>query len=114
MARLGGAAVTAVTHVTGGAPPNCALVQGNTVAGALGVVNPPTGGLYGQAGIINVTNGSIFSYVADALDAYSIVSYYAEVTTNAPTLGGSANPSQSLVFANNSAYFDSFLAQSGP
>lgn len=113
MGTLSGAAATAVTHVTGGAPPNCALVQGNTVAGALGTVNPPTGGLFGQAGIINVSNGSIFTYVADALDAYSTVSYYAEVTTNAPTLGGSATPATALVFANNSAYFDPFNAQSG-
>jgi hypothetical protein len=103
-----------VTHVTNGAPPNCALVQGNVVAGNLGVVNPPTGGLFGQAGLINVTNGSVFSYVADALDAYATAAYYAEVTTNAPSLGGlQVNPTSSLVFANNSTLFDTWAASSG-
>ncbi len=84
-------------------------------ASNLGALHAPTGGLFGQAGIINVTNGSVFSYVADALDAYNnnATGYYAEVTTNAPTLGGSVLPTTSLVFANNSAYFDSFAAQSG-
>jgi hypothetical protein len=113
MGRLSGAAATAVTHVTNGAPPGCASVQGNVVAGALAPIKPPTGGLFGQAGIINVTNGSVFSYVADALDAYSNVAYYAEVTTNAPTLGASATPPTSLVFANNSAYFDAWGGSSG-
>jgi hypothetical protein len=108
MGTLTGAAATAVTHVTGGAPPNCALGVGGAVAGALAPIGAPTGGLYGQAGIINVTNGSIFSYVADALDAYSTTPYYAEVTTNAPVLGLSANPQTSLVFANNSTLFDTW------
>jgi hypothetical protein len=110
MATLSGAPAAAVTHPSGigTTPPNCALVQGNTVLANLGTLNPPAGGLYGTAQIVNVANGSIFSYVADALDAYSITPYYQEVTTNLPTLGGSVNPTNSLVFANNNAYFDNF------
>jgi hypothetical protein len=114
MATLTGAAAAAVTHPAGigTTPPNCALVQGNVVAGALATParKPPSGGLYGQGTLINVANGSSFTYVADALDAYSTTEYYQEVTTTLPTLGGSVNPPNSLVFANNNAYFDAWVA----
>src|SRR5205085_1851643 len=80
MATLIGALATAVTHTTiGGPPPNCNVVRTDLT----GNVNltAPTGGLYGEATIINVTSGAAVGYKADALAAYRSNQFYADVSS---------------------------------
>jgi hypothetical protein len=104
MATLTGALATAVTHtVIGGPPPNCAAVRVNLTGNA--ALAAPTGGLYGEATIINVTNGAAVGYKADALAAYQSNIYYSDVAATTPLLGSNAAP-VSLVLANNHAYTD--------
>lgn len=116
MASLTGAAATNVTHTgLGLAPPNCAAMRstdGVTAPAALaGNALAPTGGVYGQATLINVGNGSDFTYVADALDLYAITAYYFGVGTANPTLGGAqVSPNSSILIANGIAYSEDFAA----
>ena len=64
-----------------------------------------TSGTTGRSKGARLTHGNLLAMTA---------AYYAEVTTNAPTLGGlQVNPTSSLVFANNSTLFDTWAASSG-
>ena len=103
MGTLSGTAAANVTHpLAGGAPPNCAAMRspdGSTPPAPLSVVGnllPPNGGLYGNATLINVPSGQDYGYVADALDQYAFVAYYAGVASNLPTLGGAQASPNSL------------------
>ena len=111
MATLTGAFATNVTHTAiGTAPPNCTAMRIDLTTSATFAANvsTPTGGLYGEATLINVTNGSAVGYKADALEAYRSGQYYADVSTVNPQLGASAAPF-SLVLANNRAVTDQWL-----
>lgn len=62
-----------ITHVQGsgpneGVPPGCAAVNNSNVVGDL---DPPSGGLFGAASIINVNEGTLFGYNADAIDGFT-------------------------------------------
>jgi hypothetical protein len=81
-----------------------------TPAGLVGNLEAPSGGLYGNATLINVSNGSDFGYTADALDQYQVAQYYATVGSVLPQLGASAAPPSSLVLANGTAYSQDFTA----
>lgn len=117
MATLTGTAAANVTHpATVGAAPACpntvmSYITG-TVPADLTITNrePPTGGLYGNATLINVANGADMGYVADALDNYSTIEYYNTVASTGPLLGLSATPPSSLVLANGIAYSEDFAA----
>lgn len=86
MADLSGALAAAVTHNAYGMPGNCAAVS-NLVAGQLGI-NPPSSGLFGSAGIINVPNGTYFGYDADALERFTGTALYSNTArTGYPDLG---------------------------
>jgi hypothetical protein len=76
-----------ITH-DGGVPPGCAGIS-DAIASA-GII-APTGGLFGEADIINVGEGTIFPYVADAIDGFSEI----------PLYSGGANLNPSLQDANN-------------
>ncbi|TDR44029.1 hypothetical protein DFR29_106176 [Tahibacter aquaticus] len=83
MADLSGALRTAVTH-TAGVPPNCNAVQ--SIDPADTDLLPPTGGLFGAGGIVNVAEGTFFSYNADAIGGFSKVVLYSDHTEPAPSL----------------------------
>ena len=76
-----------ITHQDG-VPPGCGAI-GDGVASA-GVV-APTGGLFGEADIVNVGEGTIFPYTADAIDGFSAI----------PLYSGSSNLNPSLQDANS-------------
>ena len=104
MATLIGALATAVTHtVIGGPPPNCSAVRTDLTLSTN--LTSPTGGMYGEATIINVTNGAAVGYKADALESYRSNNFYSDVSATTPLLGASAAP-VSLVLANNRAVTD--------
>jgi hypothetical protein len=117
MANLTGTAAANVTHpLTIGAAPACPnsimsyIDPSVTPPGLVGMLEAPSGGLYGNATLINVSNGSDFGYVADALDQYQVAQYYATVGSVLPQLGASAAPPSSLVLANGTAYSQDFAA----
>ncbi|TDR44031.1 hypothetical protein DFR29_106178 [Tahibacter aquaticus] len=85
MADLGGALRTAVTH-TAGVPANCSVVQ--TIDPANPELLPPTGGLFGAGGIVNVALGTFYTYNADAISDFSKVVLYADpaAPTSTPSL----------------------------
>ena len=87
MADLSGPLAAAVTHTfASGVPANCAAVR-NLVAGQAGI-NPPSSGLFGSAGIINVPNGTYFGYDADALERFTATALYSNTAqTGFPDLG---------------------------
>ena len=71
-----------ITH-DDGVPPGCGSIN-DTVASA-GVV-APTGGLFGEADIVNVGEGTIFPYTADAIDGFSAIPLYSPSNNLNPSL----------------------------
>jgi len=68
--------LTSITHV-GGTPPGCAVVNAAWAPGGYWISSPttdmtlPTGGLFGAGSVINVSEGTIAAYDADAVDGFS-------------------------------------------
>lgn len=83
MADLGGTLRTAVTQVAG-IPANCNAVQ--TIDPANTQLLPPTGGLFGAGGIVNVAQGTFFTYNADAIGGFSKAVLYSDHTGPVPSL----------------------------
>jgi len=111
MATLLGTAASNVTHTSIGVPPpNCSAMRIDLTTNAtlFALLTAPTGGLYGEATIINVANGASVGYKADALASYTTGPYYADVSTANPQLGGNAFP-VSLVLSNNRAVTDTWV-----
>ena len=115
-------------HIAG-VPRNCASMQASMSAGqwsantAVGML-PPTGGLMGSAGIINVALGNEVSVPVTVLDSFSNVQIHNGLATLAPTLS-SVSPAESVVYMNDAgidgmvglvasqdaeAYWDAWLA----
>jgi len=71
-------AITAVN----GKPPGCARVQNAWATGGYWTANaqtdlsPPSGGLYGSAGIVDVAQGTLYAYDATAIDGFSDVAQH--------------------------------------
>jgi hypothetical protein len=70
MADLGGAVAVDVTHVNG-VPKACSSAEADFIAGDLTFV--PTSGLFGSAAVVNVAQGTYYSYTADAVDGFTSV-----------------------------------------
>lgn len=92
MADLTGALRTAVTHVSG-TPANCAAVQ--TIDPANTLLVAPTGGLFGAGGVVNVAQGTFFTYNADAIDGFTTVKLFSDTSSLTPSLA-QANTDQVL------------------
>ncbi len=94
---VGSALASDVTHVLngqadGGIPPNCS--QGTLDNDAPGsVVAPTTGGLFGSGAIVNVGEGTFFSYNADAIDGFTEIALYHGTESLQPSLQDANNPS---------------------
>lgn len=85
MATVVGATAAAVTHKQpAGVPANCAS------AGLENTSNPdftaPSGGLFGNASVIHVAVGSMYSYAADAVDGFSQEVLFTASGNTAPSL----------------------------
>ncbi len=88
---------TAVTHVNGVPPNNCQQVVNawSVIAGVPGYWlndamidhEPPSGGLFGGASIIDPINGVMFSYNATAIDAFSSAVLHTNPASLFPNLG---------------------------
>ncbi|HSX62409.1 MAG TPA: hypothetical protein VLF18_19670 [Tahibacter sp.] len=84
MADLGGPLRTAVTHTAAGTPANCQVIQ--SIDPAHTALLPPTGGLFGAGGIVNVAQGTFHAYNADAIGGFSKVVLFAEPGMPTPSL----------------------------
>ena len=86
-----------ITHVLngqpdGGTPPDCS--QGTLDADApVSVVAPTSGGLFGSGAIVNVGEGTFFSYNADAIDGFTEIALYHGTESLQPSLQDANNPS---------------------
>ncbi len=86
-----------ITHVLngqpdGGTPPDCS--QGTLDADApASVVAPTSGGLFGSGAIVNVGEGTFFSYNADAIDGFTEIALYHGTESLQPSLQDANNPS---------------------
>lgn len=74
-ADLRGSLRTAVTHTSSSHPANCRVVQ--IIDPENTELLPPTGGLFGAGGIVNVAQGTFHAYNADAIGGFSKVALYA-------------------------------------
>jgi hypothetical protein len=64
-----GTLLTDITHVNG-VPAKCSAAEGLLEAGGATVI-PPTGGLFGAASIVNVGQGTYYTFNADAIDGFT-------------------------------------------
>lgn len=96
---------TAITHVqpnppqpdagvpgaASGAPGNCPGIS--ALAGSSTQLVAPTGGLFGGAAVINVGEGTYYSYNAEAIDGFTEISLYTNPSSLLPTLQAANTPS---------------------
>jgi len=85
-------------HSTGGAPdsgtPDCgSSISGNNPANSL---VPPTGGLFGAGQVVNVNEGTLFTYNADAIDGFTSTVLFSS--------SGLLTPSLTQANTNNSGF----------
>ncbi len=87
--------LSAATHFGGGSPSNCAqLVDAWAPSGTRNYwsvspgrdIRPPTGGLFGNGSIINVGEGRMNGYAADALNSFSAIGQHSDPSNNIPNL----------------------------
>lgn len=84
MADLGGSLSMAVTHRASGVPANCNVIQ--TIDPANTLLLPPTGGLFGAGGVVNVAQGTFHAYNADAIGGFSKVVLFGAPGSETPSL----------------------------
>ena len=83
MADLNGALAAAVTH-RGGTPNNCSVVQ--TISPQNSLLVAPTSGLFGAGGIVNVSQGTFFTYNAEAIDGFTNTVLFSDQSSLTPSL----------------------------
>jgi hypothetical protein len=71
-----------ITHVDS-VPPGCGSVSDGIASAD---VTAPTGGLFGEADIVNVGEGTLFPYIADAIDGFSAIPLYSPSSNLNPSL----------------------------
>jgi hypothetical protein len=100
--------LTAITHLsTSHAPENCAQIQRAWLPmGAVPVqdtywtvnalidIDPPRGGLYGTAAIVDALAGTMLSYDADAIDGFSDIAQHTSPGSAAPSLATARTTSE--------------------
>lgn len=75
---------TAVTHTSAGTPANCNVVQ--SIDPSNSQLLPPTGGLFGAGGVVNVAQGTFYTYNADAIDGFTTVVLFSDTSSLTPSL----------------------------
>lgn len=85
-------ALTWITHV-GGTPANCPNVRaawsppgGTWLTAPLTGIEPPTGGLFGAAAIVDVANGVMYTYNAEAIDEFRVTANHTNPDNLLPSL----------------------------
>ncbi|MEO8459132.1 MAG: hypothetical protein ABI451_01270 [Dokdonella sp.] len=100
-----------VTHVQNGIPNGGVVSAGNCgqVVGSIpeSFLAPPTSGLFGNAGVVNVGQGTFFTYEADAIDGFTGVQIFSEPSFTTPTLQFANDDT------NNSPFATAYVFQNG-
>ena len=78
------ALATDVTHVNS-VPPGCDSAEAEFEGGT--EIVPPTSGLFGSGGVVNVGEGTFYTYNADALDGFTITTLATGSGSLTPSLG---------------------------
>jgi hypothetical protein len=101
--------LTWITHV-GGTPANCPAIRaawsppaGVWLSAPNTGIQPPSGGLFGGAAIVDVANGVMYSYNAEAIDAFRATPLHTNPDNLLPSLAGNntaPNPRESITFYN--------------
>lgn len=81
--------------------PNCAAVLGVPLDNSK--LNRPTGGLWGDANIVSILEGTLYSFDATALANFTALPIYSAPNMFTPTLAD-VNPKVSLVFDDSGAH----------
>jgi hypothetical protein len=105
------ATVAAVDHGTNGTPANCSQIVANYSPGGIWEtdfntdIEPPTGGIFGSASLIDVVGGVDVSYNADAIDGFTNLALHTSPGDLTPNLNSGLNFT-SNVFSNASVVTD--------
>ncbi|MFO1493631.1 MAG: hypothetical protein U1F26_03110 [Lysobacterales bacterium] len=114
---------SALTHV-GGRPAACAALESawlstgvwTATAGAIDL-EPPTGGLFGGAALVNVSDGTYINYNADAVDGFSASVLHTAPGSDRPNLtnanGATPGAVTSYVFDRGRLITSNWLTASG-
>jgi len=115
--------LTAITHDTSGVPTDCGQIRSAWTSGAGTAaywlannefdIDPPTGGLFGSAGIIDVAFGAMLSYNADAIDGFSFEELHNPPGSTLPSLRDaetSLGVAQTFVFNNGQLITSNYAA----
>jgi hypothetical protein len=111
--------LTWITHTNAGVPNNCAAINnawnpgppaGRWVGARNDAITPPGGGLFGNASIVNVEDGVMYAYTADAIEAFSISANHTDPGNLLPSLAtpdtsspGDFSNAASITFFNGQA-----------
>ena len=104
-----------VTHVSG-VPADCTVAQNPPLTDLVA----PTSGLFGAGGIVNVAQGTFYTYNADAVDGFTQVQLFSGTASLQPSLAQANNfitdPTQvfSYVFQNGTLITTSYLPVNNP
>lgn len=101
--------LTAITQGSDGVPGNCAQIRnawnagGYWAANSMADMNPPGGGLYGSAMMVDVLNGTMLTYNAEALDDFSSIVQHTGPGNSLPNISSAVSDAaqgtaQALVF----------------
>ncbi|MDZ4814498.1 MAG: hypothetical protein SGI99_18080 [Pseudomonadota bacterium] len=102
--------LTAITHDGGGVPNNCMLVHDAWLplgaasadatywsVNALVDMNPPQGGLFGTASIVDALEGTMMSYSAEAIDGFSDIVQHVRPGEPSPSLSSARTTPETAV-----------------
>lgn len=77
---------TAGGYITHGPGMDCSKIGPYLAGAGAADLLPPSGGLFGNAAVINVGEGTMYSYAADAIDGFSIDVMYSPSASLLPSL----------------------------
>ncbi len=101
--------LTAITHGATGVPANCLLVERAWLPASAGAsvaywtlnpaidLEPPQGGLFGSVSIIDALAGTMMSYNADAIDAFSDIAQHTNPGSSLPSLASARTNADTAV-----------------
>lgn len=111
MGVVTGSAASSATHVNGSA--NCSVILGNWAPGGAWTddpsIDPPTGGLFGSASIIDIATGVDVSYNADAIQSFAVTNKHTGSGNVIPSLS-SGDSITSNIFDNGAVVTDTWLS----
>ena len=110
--------IAPITHGASGVPGNCGAVVAAWAPGGAWDINPnsgiegPTGGLFGSGAVVQPDEGAMYSFNADAIDAFRETAFHTNPGDLFPSLANvntSVLPNSSVVFYQGLALTNSWV-----